>query len=107
MSAQPAPDAGQPPPRNIWELTASAHRSMLLGGLVAFVGSALKIVPYVGLVEIARGLLSGAPAARLWGWVIAAVIVMMARIEGMRLAIVIMPVWLAAIYVAYRVRGAK
>lgn len=77
MSAQPAPDAGQPPPRNIWELTASAHRSMLLGGLVAFVGSALKIVPYVGLVEIARGLLSGAPAARLWGWVIAAVIAMM------------------------------
>ncbi|WP_338626292.1 amino acid permease [Selenomonas sp. TAMA-11512] len=38
---------------------------------------------------------------------LAAVIVMMARIEGMRLAIVIMPVWLAAIYVAYRVRGAK
>ena len=68
-----APATGGAPPRNVWELTASAHRSMLLGALAAFVGSALKIVPYIGLVEIARGLLSGVPTARLWGWVIAAV----------------------------------
>ena len=49
-----APATGGAPPRNVWELTASAHRSMLLGALAAFVGSALKIVPYIGLVEIAR-----------------------------------------------------
>lgn len=35
---------------------------------------------------------------------LAAVIVMMARIEGMRLAIIVLPVWLITLYIAYRLR---
>ena len=75
MSTPRASAAGQAP-GNIWELTASAHRSMLLGGLAAFIGSALKVVPYIGLVEIARGLWAGASRGHLWSWVVAAVVAM-------------------------------
>ena len=45
---------------------------MFLGGGVAFIGAALKIVPYIALVEIGRGFLNGASAAHHWGWFTAA-----------------------------------
>jgi len=63
-------------PTNVWQLTASAHRSMLLGGLAAFIGSAIKLVPYIALVEIGRGLLAGEDPSQLWRWVIVAVVAM-------------------------------
>ena len=49
---------------------------MFLGGVVAFIGAALKIVPYIALVEIGRGFLNGASAAHHWGWFTAAVVSM-------------------------------
>ena len=44
--------------------------------MVAFIGAALKIVPYIALVEIGRGFLNGASAAHHWGWFTAAVVSM-------------------------------
>ena len=63
-------------PTSIWELIRSAHTAMFLGGVVAFIGAALKIVPYIALVEIGRGFLNGASAAHHWGWFTAAVVSM-------------------------------
>lgn len=63
-------------PTSIWELIRSAHTAMFLGGVVAFIGAALKIVPYTALVEIGRGFLNGASAAHHWGWFTAAVVSM-------------------------------
>ena len=60
-------------PTSVWELIRSAHTAMFLGGVVAFIGAALKIVPYIALVEIGRGFLNGASAAHHWGWFTAAV----------------------------------
>ncbi|WP_314820527.1 ABC transporter ATP-binding protein [Arachnia propionica] len=63
-------------PTSVWELIRSAHTAMFLGGVVAFIGAALKIVPYIALVEIGRGFLNGASAAHHWGWFTAAVVSM-------------------------------
>ena len=63
-------------PTSIWELIRSAHTAMFLGGVVAFIGAALKIVPYIALVEIGRGFLNGASASHHWGWFTAAVVSM-------------------------------
>ena len=63
-------------PTSIWELIRSAHTAMFLGGVVAFIGAALKIVPYIALVEIGRGFLNGASTAHHWGWFTAAVVSM-------------------------------
>ncbi len=63
-------------PTSVWELIRPAHAAMLLGGVVAFIGAALKVVPYIALVEIGRGFLEGAPAAHHWGWFTAAVVSM-------------------------------
>lgn len=63
-------------PTSIWELIRSTHTAMFLGGVVAFIGAALKIVPYIALVEIGRGFLNGASAAHHWGWFTAAVVSM-------------------------------
>ncbi|MBB1587048.1 MAG: ABC transporter ATP-binding protein [Propionibacterium sp.] len=63
-------------PTSIWEPIRSAHTAMFLGGVVAFIGAALKIVPYIALVEIGRGFLNGASAAHHWGWFTAAVVSM-------------------------------
>ena len=63
-------------PTSVWELIRSAHTAMFLGGVVAFIGAALKIVPYIALVEIGRGFLTGTSAAHQWGWFAAAVVAM-------------------------------
>lgn len=63
-------------PTSVWELIRSAHTAIFLGGVVAFIGAALKIVPYIALVEIGRGFLNGASAAHHWGWFTAAVVSM-------------------------------
>ena len=63
-------------PMSVWELIRSAHTAIFLGGVVAFIGAALKIVPYIALVEIGRGFLNGASAAHHWGWFTAAVVSM-------------------------------
>ena len=61
---------------SVWELIRSAHTAMIVGGAVAFVGAGLKVVPYIALVEIGRGFLTGASAAHQWGWFTAAVVAM-------------------------------
>ena len=61
---------------SVWELIRSAHTAMIVGGAVAFVGAGLKVVPYIALVEIGRGFLTGASAAHQWGWLTAAVVAM-------------------------------
>ena len=63
-------------PASVWELIRSAHTAMIVGGTVAFVGAGLKVVPYIALVEIGRGFLTGASAAHQWGWFAAAVVAM-------------------------------
>ena len=63
-------------PASVWELIRSAHTAMIVGGAVAFVGAGLKVVPYIALVEIGRGFLTGASAAHQWGWFTAAVVAM-------------------------------
>ena len=63
-------------PASVWELIRSAHTAMIVGGTVAFVGAGLKVVPYIALVEIGRGFLTGASAAHQWGWFTAAVVAM-------------------------------
>ena len=63
-------------PASVWELIRSAHTAMIVGGAVAFVGAGLKVVPYIALVEIGRGFLTGASAAHQWGWFAAAVVAM-------------------------------
>ena len=63
-------------PTSVWELIRSAHTAMFLGGVVAFIGAALKIVPYIALVEIGRGFFNGASAAHHWAWLTAAVVSM-------------------------------
>ncbi len=63
-------------PASVWELIRSAHTAMIVGGAVAFVGAGLKVVPYIALVEIGRGFLTGASAAHQWGWLTAAVVAM-------------------------------
>ncbi|MDO4646411.1 MAG: ABC transporter ATP-binding protein [Propionibacteriaceae bacterium] len=61
---------------SVWELIRSAHTAMIVGGAVAFIGAGLKVVPYIALVEIGRGFLTGASAAHQWGWFTAAVVAM-------------------------------
>ena len=63
-------------PASVWELIRSAHTAMIVGGAVAFIGAGLKVVPYIALVEIGRGFLTGASAAHQWGWFTAAVVAM-------------------------------
>ena len=63
-------------PASVWELIRSAHTAMIVGGAVAFVGAGLKVVPYIALVEIGRGFLTGTSAAHQWGWFTAAVVAM-------------------------------
>ena len=63
-------------PASVWELIRSAHTAMIVGGAVAFVGAGLKVVPYIALVEIGRGFLTGTSAAHQWGWFAAAVVAM-------------------------------
>ncbi len=63
-------------PASVWELIRSAHTAMIVGGAVAFIGAGLKVVPYIALVEIGRGFLTGASAAHQWGWFAAAVVAM-------------------------------
>ena len=63
-------------PASVWELIRSAHTAMIVGGTVAFVGAGLKVVPYIALVEIGRGFLTGASAAHQWDWFAAAVVAM-------------------------------
>ncbi len=70
------PDASSPP-TTIWQLVRPAHTAMIGAGVLAFVGSALKLVPYIALVEIGRGVLSGSPAATLWTWLVVAVVAML------------------------------
>lgn len=54
-------------------LVASARGAMIRGFVTAAVGAVLKVVPYIAMVEIARGLLAG-QTSHLWWWVIAAVV---------------------------------
>lgn len=63
-------------PASVWELIRSAHTAMIVGGAVAFIGAGLKVVPYIALVEIGRGFLTGTSAAHQWGWFAAAVVAM-------------------------------
>ncbi|SER70301.1 ABC transporter ATP-binding protein [Corynebacterium cystitidis] len=69
-------------PKNLKELTKSAHRAMNTAAVVTFFASALKVLPYISLVEISRILLSPEPAEpsgptnSVWTWVIVAIVAM-------------------------------
>lgn len=69
------PASSTPAPRTLWQLVSDAHTTIIMGALVAFVGSALKVVPYIALVEIARQLLSG-HIDTVWWWAGGAIIAM-------------------------------
>lgn len=64
----------------VWDLVSSAHRAMLGGGIVSFLGAALTVVPYIALVEMARGLLAGEPPSRAWLCLAVALVAMLVRL---------------------------
>ena len=67
-------------PRSVWDLVRSARGSMYLGFTLAALGAVFKVVPYMAIVEITRSLLAGnSDPTHLWGWVIAAVMCMVAH----------------------------
>lgn len=68
------PTYGEVPPNapsGLWELLGSAMTTMKINFALAFLGGALKVVPYIALVEITRALVAGKNAP--WGWVIAGI----------------------------------
>jgi ATP-binding cassette, subfamily B, bacterial IrtA/YbtP len=62
------PDRARSPVR---ELTAPVRRRLAVAALLAGAGSALGLLPYVAVAEIARRLLADGASAQVWPWIVA------------------------------------
>lgn len=79
MAAQTAPSDALITPGAVGRMVAPVRGRIVLGAVMSGLSAVLALVPFVAVAEVVRLLVEEAPAARVWPWVVAGAVAMIAR----------------------------